>query len=132
MRRADMALGNDGNIGLPYWGWDEVDVDGEVFPKILRERFERYAENMFPDSGDGKAARLGDSGLVAPSESRLRRLLRGKGEQAQKTLDTAQHWQHACTRESNANRVRPKPLCSGCEKSSRCGQSLSAASLSAC
>ena len=117
MRRADMALGNDGNIGLPYWGWDEVDVDGEVFPNILRERFERYADGMFPDSGDGKAARLGDSGLVAPSESRLRRLLRGKGEQAQKTLDTAQHWQHACTRESNANRVRPSSLFAPAAKS---------------
>ena len=40
MRRADMALGGDGSLGLPYWGWDEVTVNDETFPKILRERFE--------------------------------------------------------------------------------------------
>ena len=103
MRRADIALGGDGNIGLPYWGWDTVEINGEVFPQILREKFEKYAPDMFPPGIRGKAARLGDSGLVAPSESRLRRRLQGKGELARKTLDTAQHWQHACTRESNAN-----------------------------
>jgi len=42
LRRADMALGGDGMIGLPYWGWEEANINGEVFPKILRERFEKY------------------------------------------------------------------------------------------
>jgi hypothetical protein len=37
-----MALGGDGMIGLPYWGWEEANINGEVFPKILRERFEKY------------------------------------------------------------------------------------------
>ena len=48
LRRADMAIGGDGMIGLPYWGWDEAKVNGEVFPKILRERFEKYPDDMFP------------------------------------------------------------------------------------
>jgi hypothetical protein len=30
MRCADMALGGDGMIGLPYWGWDEPEVNDEA------------------------------------------------------------------------------------------------------
>ena len=30
LRRADMALGGDGAIGLPYWDWSEAEVKGEV------------------------------------------------------------------------------------------------------
>jgi hypothetical protein len=58
---------------------------------------------MFADEVRGTAKRLGDAGLVAPSEASLRRSLQRRGGQAQQTLDTAQHWQHACTREANAN-----------------------------
>jgi len=35
LRRADMALGKDGNIGLPYWDWMEPEVNGEVVPGIV-------------------------------------------------------------------------------------------------
>merc|ERR1719436_1509631 len=37
--KADQELGNDGNIGLPYWDWMEAEVDGQVLPKIIRESF---------------------------------------------------------------------------------------------
>ena len=30
LRRADMALGGDGAIGLPDWDWSEAEVKGEV------------------------------------------------------------------------------------------------------
>ena len=32
MRRADLALGGDGSIGLPYWDWSEAEVDGQARP----------------------------------------------------------------------------------------------------
>ena len=36
MRRADMALGNDGRLGLPYWGWEELSLNGQVVPSMVR------------------------------------------------------------------------------------------------
>jgi hypothetical protein len=35
MRCADMALGGDGMIGLPYWGWEEVYINDEVRTQLL-------------------------------------------------------------------------------------------------
>ena len=35
MRRADMANGGDGDIGLPYWDWLQPVVKGETFPHAL-------------------------------------------------------------------------------------------------
>eukprot|EP00041_Stephanoeca_diplocostata_P031814 m.1001596 g.1001596 ORF g.1001596 m.1001596 type:complete len:250 (+) comp24031_c0_seq6:88-837(+) len=37
LRKADKALGNDGNIGLPYWDWAAKDFKG--LPTILRKHF---------------------------------------------------------------------------------------------
>jgi hypothetical protein len=37
-----VGQGNDGLMGLPYWAWDEPTVSGEVFPKIVRERFQKF------------------------------------------------------------------------------------------
>ena len=36
LRRADLACGGDGTIGLPYWDWCETEVNGEVLPKVVR------------------------------------------------------------------------------------------------
>ena len=49
MRRADIALGHDGNLGLPYWDWTQVEVDGEVLPGIVRkEMMVEFADDFFP------------------------------------------------------------------------------------
>ena len=130
MRRADMALGGDGSIGLPYWGWDEVTVNDETFPKILRERFEECKshvsiplntsrtdkeltiavglvadpDDMFPEDIGGSAAKQGDRGLRIRGDRQLAWRLRKQGRLAQKTLDSEQHWQHACTRGRSANK----------------------------
>ena len=104
MRQADISLGNDGMLGLPFWGWEEIEVNGEVFPKILRDHFEKYPDDMFPAEVQGKAKQKGDAGLVVRPDASLERMLRGKGAQARKSLDSAQHWQHACTREGGANK----------------------------
>ena len=37
LRRADVANGFDGNIALPYWDWDQVELNGQCFPKVVRE-----------------------------------------------------------------------------------------------
>ena len=37
LRRADIALGGDGQIGLPFWGWEELDINGEIAPKVRLE-----------------------------------------------------------------------------------------------
>ena len=37
MRRADKALGGDGNLGLPYWDWTDLTVNGEVMPGVVRK-----------------------------------------------------------------------------------------------
>eukprot|EP00966_Prymnesium_polylepis_P005626 128608-Prymnesium_polylepis.1 len=49
MRRADMALGGDGAIGLPYWDWSAPEVHGEVLPRIVRDVLMREFEaDFFP------------------------------------------------------------------------------------
>ena len=42
MRRADLALGGDGEVALPYWGWERMEVNGEVCPKLIRELSEEF------------------------------------------------------------------------------------------
>merc|ERR1719461_2733283 len=44
LRKADKALGNDGNIGLPYWNWMITEINGEIFPKILTDEFPALPE----------------------------------------------------------------------------------------
>ena len=108
-RRADMALGGDGMIGLPYWGWDDVAVNGEVFPKVVRERFSQYPPDMFPRS-DADAAAAGaaetqsDRGLRVPPDGSIARWIGSVGDEARRSLRVAQHWQHACTRGRSATK----------------------------
>lgn len=50
LQNADRALGNDGDIGLPYWDWSDVEgPDGkEPFPKILSDpRLAQLPTNFF-------------------------------------------------------------------------------------
>ena len=49
MRRADMALGGDGNLGLPYWDWLEPEINGEVMPAVVREHLlDEFPPDFFP------------------------------------------------------------------------------------
>ena len=91
-RRADMANGNDGRFGLPYWGWDDVTVRGEVFPRILRERFPELPPDLLP-----RGVSLEDSRLEVDPDPQLD-WISDQGDVARQSLRTAQHWQHACTR----------------------------------
>jgi hypothetical protein len=35
LRRADIANGGDGRIGLPYWDWTSAEVNGQTYPAAL-------------------------------------------------------------------------------------------------
>ena len=49
MRRADLALGGDGSIGLPYWDWTQPELNGEVLPRFVRDRLMvEFAADFFP------------------------------------------------------------------------------------
>lgn len=49
LRRADLALGGDGRIGLPYWDWCQTSVNGEVLPGIVRSALmSEFATEFFP------------------------------------------------------------------------------------
>lgn len=44
LRAADRALGNDGNIGCPYWDWTRDEANGQVLPALARRYFERVPQ----------------------------------------------------------------------------------------
>ncbi|GFR42674.1 hypothetical protein Agub_g3485 [Astrephomene gubernaculifera] len=39
LQAADRALGRDGHLALPYWGWERGPVAGQLLPRVVRERF---------------------------------------------------------------------------------------------
>ena len=81
-------------------GWEESYTNNECFPRILRDRFESYPADMFPDGIDGAAHSRGDRGLVVKSDRTIAwKLDKNRvGKEAKRTLNVSQHWQHACTR----------------------------------
>ena len=95
MRAADRALGNDGNIGLPYWDWARSSINGEVYPKILRETFSTdLDESMFPEGVNHRRySRL--TGLKS-DDALERELIRYTvGPDAQSVLNSTTHARHA-------------------------------------
>ena len=99
LRRADLALGRDGNLGLPYWDWSELEVNGEVFPRIVRERcMSEFPPDFF--SVAPHPGRHGYSMAATKSDADIRAgLLRSRiAEDAAKCLLPANHAQHATTR----------------------------------
>ena len=61
-------------------------------------------DDMFPEDIGGSAAKQGDRGLRIRGDRQLAWRLRKQGRLAQQTLDSEQHWQHACTRGRSANK----------------------------
>jgi hypothetical protein len=105
MRKADKLLGGDGNIGLPYWDWTFPELNGEVFPRILRDpafpQLQRLGRDFFPPaSGDSDERWRVESlsGGNVQDDALLRRLLAPAGALAAQALRSANHWQAASTR----------------------------------
>ena len=102
LQRADVRLGGDGNIGLPYWDWTETS-GREVFPAILRSGdLARMPEDLLAPKSRGDEAyslyRDGWSRIL--SDRRVRRVLRAADMKTQqdKCLSVEEHWKHASTR----------------------------------
>eukprot|EP00928_Gymnodinium_smaydae_P030757 TRINITY_DN22780_c0_g1_i1.p1 TRINITY_DN22780_c0_g1~~TRINITY_DN22780_c0_g1_i1.p1 ORF type:complete len:1085 (-),score=111.19 TRINITY_DN22780_c0_g1_i1:65-3229(-) len=95
---ADKALGNDGNIGLPYWDWSEPEVNGEVVPGILREYFPDLPDGLVDVSEAGSLGRRGYRSLH--SDTRVRQNVEHSRAAfaAEQSLTLAEHWMHASTR----------------------------------
>ena len=103
MRKADIACGGDGSLGLPYWDWTEVEVEGEVLPAIIRRRLmAEYPADFF---GDGSSivrpfpGRHNYSMAATRDDHTLKQyiLQSGIAEDASSCLLSGNHAQHACT-----------------------------------
>ena len=122
MRRADLALGNDGDIGLPYWGWEELEVDGQVVPRIVREQLlVEFDDDFFPprykgyvDSLDRRRRSRAEIVLrTTASDARLKSRMRARsggpnettaGQIAYASLYSDDHKEHACKTYASGNR----------------------------
>ena len=95
LQAADMALGNDGRIALPYWDWS-VNPD-EGLPKGIREQFSGWPQGFFPDSLKKEPT---VSSLRRANDKSIAAQLRSwrVAETAEQTLLATEHWAHASTR----------------------------------
>jgi len=50
LRQADLELGGDGVVGIPYWDWNDLSTTKDIFPAVIREAFPRLPQNFFEDS----------------------------------------------------------------------------------
>ena len=99
--QADIQLGNDGNIGLPYWDWTRLDINGETYPSVLNEFFSEIPEGLqrWIRSTPG-GENLLERGYNLNDGTRLRRNLQRAGLAAKVTdaLLETEHWRFASTR----------------------------------
>eukprot|EP00966_Prymnesium_polylepis_P287578 6641919-Prymnesium_polylepis.1 len=110
LRRADLALGNDGSIGLPYWGWEETEIVGvwgnEVLPGVVRQKLmEEFPPDFFPvtpspSRHDYKMWNTRSDAQIAQMFDR-----NGLGALANASLHSVQHRQHATVGFSNNRNV---------------------------
>ena len=106
LRQADRDNGNDGFIGLPYWDvLGQPEVNGEVFPKILRDKFPNGLEQVqalldgSKVDDDRQRKRLWDTGYSIVSDASLKRAVEAErlGQRALDTLWVSQHYRAAST-----------------------------------
>ena len=106
-------------IGLPYWGWEELEVNGEVMPRMIREMCDEIddetwakmqaedptALDFYPGSWEDRdghywlgyrTTRSGEFVRV-PDDSALKRLIESADvvEQAERSLHMSMHRTHA-------------------------------------
>jgi hypothetical protein len=113
MQRADKELGNDGRIGLPYWDVvGQPEVNGEVFPAILRSAFPNgtgVVRGMLSDpkgaspgaspAQERQRGKLWEAGYQIADDATLKRAVEqaNLGTKARDTLWIAQHFRAAST-----------------------------------
>ncbi len=119
LQEADRALGNDGQIALPYWSvMDEPEVNGQVVPSILRKHFPNDTEKMRAlladpsvkgdGTGGGKRKELWERGLEIASDATIKRKVEMNRlpDMAARSMHTDPHWAAASQfRSSNKDSV---------------------------
>ena len=105
LRHADLELGGDGQIGLPYWDWTRYEVNGEVIPKILRDQ--RFFPSVFPTDFFPNGADQGHYDLTLRSDEDMKKLMEAAElkDLADRCLRTRFHAAFATTAFSNAQNV---------------------------
>jgi len=100
-RETDRALGNDGNIGIPYWNWQDLEGPDkkEPYPNILRERFPQLAEGVLPP--DSQIVKQGGFKRY-DTRAMLSNLRNSNLDLAvQRCLQEEEHWKYASTEGNN-------------------------------
>jgi hypothetical protein len=102
LKAADVKLGGDGNVSLPYWDWTRV-INNEVMPAIIRKRFPSLpssvlGKDMDLSSPGGKLASVMFKRI--PNEDDLLSALEGSrlGDAVQRALEEDEHFKAASTR----------------------------------
>ncbi len=98
LQRADMALGGDGRIALPYWDWCDTEVNGEVMPRVVREKLMVEFDDDFFLTKPSRSAH-GYRMDATRSDADIKVLLEESeiAAQASQCLHSAEHAQHATT-----------------------------------
>lgn len=111
LRRADMSLGGDGNIGLPYWDSARVRVGGEVFPAVLRRRFPSLppalARQVRNHARGAQAMQLVRIGYDVPSDGRIAASIAGLAAQYERALLEDEHWRFASVQSTGVSLEQP-------------------------
>ena len=96
LQSADILNGNDGKIGLPYWDWTKNINDG--LPQIIRQRFNKWPIDLFPDNVKQEYPQQTNQLKRASDEQIIEQLQSFQVvQQAKDCLLATQHWQHAST-----------------------------------
>ena len=96
--KADLELGNDGNIGLPYWDWSDLNVGGQVMPQAIRRHFGVMPEGLVNRDEAGSLGSRGYSQIRGEAALRSSLLRASVASQAEQCLAVAEHYMHASTR----------------------------------
>jgi tyrosinase len=92
LRKADKELGNDGDIGLPYWDW----IKNPSFPPIIRKQFSELPPKFFQAQGAGASVALNRRNSDETIELNLRNA--NLKQLVDDCLSVDEHWKHASTR----------------------------------
>ncbi len=62
LQKADMELGRDGNISLPYWNWSDPNEIDKGLPNIIRKRQREFPKDLFPENMNPRPMDLSRAG----------------------------------------------------------------------
>ncbi|EFJ42429.1 hypothetical protein VOLCADRAFT_121539 [Volvox carteri f. nagariensis] len=107
LQAADRALGGDGRIALPYWGWDRGEVNGELFPAIVRKRFSVLRPDLIPPEAEGSQLGPDNGYRIVPNDKQLATGLKNMKveDQVRSALSQWEHPRAASTHLDNTHSV---------------------------